>query len=113
MSENHNHPTLSWLLAVTFVVLWLVVAYASFYLVQKPFGPEFAAAVGDSILSTLLSLLIVLLGAALGRRLTRLVGISFDSPGEELALVTGVGLGVLSFVTLALGLVGLLYQWVF
>lgn len=113
MSENHNHPTLSWLLAVTFVVLWLVVAYASFYLVQKPFGPEFAAAVGDSILSTLLSLLIVLLGAALGRRLTRLVGISFDSPGEELALVTGVGLGVLSFITLALGLVGLLYQWVF
>jgi hypothetical protein len=104
---------LRWLLAVAFVILWLFAAYAVFYLVQKPFDQDFATAISSSIVDALLSLVIVLLGAALGRRLTRLLRISFASPGEELILVTGVGLGLLSFLVLILGLAGLLYKWVF
>ena len=113
MSEDHNRPPPGWLLTVAFVILWLFAAYAVFYLVQKPFDQDFAWAIGNAILDVLLSLCIVLLGTALGRRLTHLLGISFTSPGEELILVAGVGLGALSFLTLALGLAGLLYRWVF
>ncbi len=104
---------LKWLLTIAFLILWLFVAYAVFYLVQKPFDQAFAAAMGDASLNVLISLLIVLLGAALGLRLTRLLGVSFASPGEGLVLSTGVGLGALSFLVLALGLVGLLHRWVF
>lgn len=104
---------LKWLLTIAFLVLWLFVAYALFYLVQKPFDQAFATAIGDAALHVLSSLLIVLLGAALGRHLTRLLGVSFVSPGEGLVLSTGVGLGALSFLVLALGLAGLLHRWVF
>jgi hypothetical protein len=113
MSEDHNRPTPGWLLAVAFVVLWLFAVYSGFYLVQKPFDQGFATGVSNAVLDALLSLVIVLMGAALGRRLTLLLGVSFDSPSEELILVTAVGLGLLSFLSLALGLVGLLYKWVF
>ena len=104
---------LRWLLAAAWIIVWLFAAYAIFYLVQKPFDQNFATATSDAVLNALFSLVIVLLGATLGRRLSRLLSISFDSPGEELLLVTGLGLGVLSFLVLILGLVGLLYKWVF
>ena len=104
---------LKWLLMVAFVILWLFAAYGIFYLVQKPFDQEFATAIGSAVLDVLLSLLIVLLGTALGCRVARLLGIAFTSPGEELILVAGAGLGLLSFLTLALGLAGLLYRGVF
>ena len=102
-----------WLLTVAFVVVWLFAAYAVFYLVQKPFDQNFATATGNAVLDALCSLGIALLGAALGRRLSRLLGMSFASPGEELILVTGIGLGSLSSLVLILGLVGLLYEWIF
>jgi len=77
MSEDHNRPPPGWLLTVAFVILWLFAAYAVFYLVQKPFDQDFAWAIGNAILDVLLSLCIVLLGTALGRRLSTL----FPDPG--------------------------------
>ena len=76
-----KQTNLKWLLTIAFLILWLFVAYAVFYLVQKPFDQAFATAVSDASLNVLSSLLIVLLGAALGLRLTRLLGVSFASPG--------------------------------
>ncbi|MCR4406250.1 MAG: glycosyltransferase family 39 protein [Anaerolineae bacterium] len=104
---------LRWMLAVGFVIGWLFAAYAVFYLVQKPFDQNFATATGNAVLDALFSPVILLLGAALGRRLIRLLGASLASPGEELILTTSLGLGLLSFLVLILGLVGLLYKWVF
>jgi hypothetical protein len=111
--------------------VWLAFVYASFYLVQqqRPFdaeriqyartvlqtfwlsgrGPVEGANVG-AIGSTLLDLMvggaIWLIGAALGRRLCRWLGVQFGDAGEGLVLSSGVGLGALSLSVLGLGLLG-------
>ncbi len=92
-------------------VFWIFVVYLLFYRIQKPFTVETFLAFGDSFLNILVALFILLLGTALGHRLLR--GLSFTSLGEELVFAAGMGLGTLSLFTLGLGLLGLLYPWLF
>ncbi|MFQ6000466.1 MAG: ArnT family glycosyltransferase [Anaerolineae bacterium] len=92
-------------------VLWIFLVYLLFYSTQKPFTVETFLAFADSLLNVALALFILLLGTALGQRLLK--GLSFASPGEELVFAAGIGLGILSLSTLGLGLLGLLYPWLF
>ena len=92
-------------------VLWIFTVYLLFYRTQKPFTLETFLAFADTLLNIALALFILLLGTALGQRL--LTGLSFASPGEGLVFATGIGLGTLSLITLGLGLLGLLYPWLF
>jgi len=98
-------------LATILSVVWIFVVYLLFYRAQKAFTLETFLAFADSLLNIALPLFTLLLGTALGQRLLR--GLSFTSPGESLIFSAGIGLGILSLLTLGLGLLGLLYPWLF
>jgi len=73
--------------------------------------------------SILFSFILFLISFVLGRRILRLLffrysaeresKIIFSSLLEEFVFSTGVGLGIVSYLTLALGLLGLIYKWVY
>ncbi len=87
-------------------MLWLFAVLAAFYVVQKPFTPETAQAVLRSALDTSAALLIVGLGAALGRRILVWIALP-DLPTADLVwLAPALGLGALGLLGLGLGLVG-------
>jgi len=54
---------------------------------------------------------LVLISLAAGRKIFKLCKVNFDSLLEEFVFSTGVGLGLVSYLTLTLGLLGLLYWW--
>lgn len=58
-----------------------------------------------------LAIAIVSLGAVVGLRAIRLVAPSFEKPLDQLVFATGIGLGIIAYATLGLGLLGLLYSW--
>lgn len=60
----------------------------------------------------LISILIILIAAGFGRKLLRLFGVKTDSPVEKSIFGMGIGLGVLAYLVLAIGLAGRLYWWV-
>jgi 4-amino-4-deoxy-L-arabinose transferase-like glycosyltransferase len=55
---------------------------------------------------------IVLIALAFGRRMLRLIGIRLDSALEKDVFGAAIGLGVAAYLTLAVGLAGVLYPWV-
>ncbi|MDQ1318000.1 MAG: 2 protein [Candidatus Poribacteria bacterium] len=73
--------------------------------------------------SILFSFILFLISFVLGRRILVLLffrysaeresKITFSSLLEEFVFSTGVGLGIVSYLTLALGLLGLIYKWVY
>ncbi len=87
---------LAWLFAVTF----------NYYIVHKPFTLENALALIDAALNILAALALFALAAALGRRVLR--AFDFAAPLGRIVFATGLGLGLISFATFALGLAGLL-----
>ncbi|MFQ6015985.1 MAG: ArnT family glycosyltransferase, partial [Anaerolineae bacterium] len=103
----------TWLLIVILSLLWVFAVYASFYLVQKPAKLANALALVDVVLNLATASFIVLLGMALGRWLFERCGFAPASLAEELVMAAGLGLGLLSLVSLALGLVGLFQAWLF
>ena len=60
----------------------------------------------------LISLLIMLTAAGFGRKLLNLLRVKTDSSVESSILGMGLGLGVLAYLVLAVGLLGWLYWWV-
>ena len=72
----------------------------------------------DSLLShtgdiALLLLVVYLCYALTEKFLSRFINIDFSSELEKFVFLEGVGLGLLAYLTLMLGLCGLLYKWVF
>jgi hypothetical protein len=92
---------------------WMAFVYASFYLVpeQRPVGAAHLRAVGETLLNLLTAALLLFVAAGFGRRICRWLGLSFSTTLEQLVLSTGVGLGLLSLLVLALGLAGGLTRW--
>jgi len=60
---------------------------------------------------SIVSLFFILIGFAIGRRILRLCKIQFHSLLEGFVFSTGIGLGLVSYLTLTVGLAGLLYRW--
>ena len=85
---------LAWIFAVTF----------NYYIAHKPFAIENVLAILNVLGDMLVMLALYALAAAIGRRALRVF--QFDSPLEEIVVHTGFGLGVIAFVTFALGLIG-------
>ncbi len=95
----------SWL--VVFIALaWLFAVMFAYYVVHKPFGAENLLAILNALGDIFVALAIFGLAAALGRRL--LSRLPFDDPLGAVILQTGFGLGIVSFATFALGLLGVL-----
>jgi hypothetical protein len=87
-------------------VVWLFVVTLNYYIVHKPFTTENALAILNVLGDVLVAATLFALAAALGRSVTRAV--NFASPLEALVFQTGIGLGIVSFSTFALGLLGFL-----
>lgn len=86
------------------VVAWVAVLLAATAAVSIAFQKDRLAPIGEWLTSLLLCGVVVLIGAGLGRSI---VGARGEAT-ERLGLSIGIGLGVLSAATLAIGLAGLL-----
>jgi len=60
-----------------------------------------------------LAIVIVSLGTVVGLRAIRYLAPSFKDPLEQLVFATGIGLGIIAYATLGLGLLGLYHSWAF
>ena len=105
--EQRSAPTLRWAVSAALVIVWLFVVVAAYFWAHKPFDASTVAGLGRTLVSIAVWIGMTWLGAALGRR------VAGGLLADELALVraalsAGLGLGLLSLVTLAMGLVGLL-----
>src|SRR5512143_3466415 len=90
------------LVVATVAVLWMFVVIFNYYIVHKPFGIENAIAILTALGDIFTAGALVILSSVLGRRLTR--SFVFGSPLEAVVFQTGLGLGLVSFATLGLGL---------
>ncbi len=108
----NDRSRLRWLLGVTAAVVWLFAVYFYYYVVHKPFGADNVVRWLSTALDLAVWLLIVLTGAALGRRLM-CIRLPKYSETSEVWVSAGVGLGMLSLAILGLGMAGLLYRWLF
>ncbi len=105
--QHGSAPTLRWAVTVAIVISWLFVVVAAYFWAHKPFDASIIAGLGRSFLSIVIWLGMIWLGAALGQWVTRGL-LADEAPAVRLALAAGLGLGLLSLLTLGLGLVGLL-----
>lgn len=99
------------ILTVIAALAWLFVVVFSYYVSHKPFALENAIALGNAAADVGVILGLFLCAAAFGKFLLR--GWTFSSSLEELGFSSGLGLGLVSFATLALGLLGVLHPLVF
>lgn len=65
----------------------------------------------DRLFDVGLAIAIVALGAVIGLRVARFLAPPFEEPLEQLIFATGIGLGIIAYATLGLGLLGLFYGW--
>jgi hypothetical protein len=100
-----------WIVIAALSVLWIFVVYLGYYTVHKPFTPSIILAILDRSADLAIWTALLLLSAALGKRLLR--SASQDRPLEKLIFSLGLGLGLLSFGTFLLGMAGLLNPWLF
>jgi hypothetical protein len=100
-----------WLIAVGLSVLWIFIVYAAYYTVHKPFNTPIVLAVLDRAADLAVCAAMLLVATAIGGRALR-VDLGATAL-EELLFSAGLGLGMVSLGTLALGLVGLLNRWLF
>lgn len=83
--------------------LWLAVLTVAYYVTHKPFTPEMALSVVAAVWRFFLVLILVTIAGGLGRRLTPALSIY---PLACLSLQAALGLGCLSLLWLALGVLG-------
>jgi len=93
--------------------LWMAFVYASFYLVQqqRPLGAENVRAIASLLGSVATAAAILIASASVGHGICRRLGILTEGVWERLAWSTGIGLGVVAYGVLALGLIGWLAPW--
>ena len=106
-----SRSRVGWFLGVAVILGWVLVVYPAYYVVHKPLGPANLQALANVIADLLVWLLLFVVAAALGSRLTRRIG--YESLLERLVFSTGLGLCIVSLVTFGLLLVGLAFGWSF
>lgn len=100
-------PSPKWVATVAFVVLWLFALVTAYFWAHKPFDFALVAGLGRSLLAIAGWIGLVGLAMALGQRLAAQV-LAQEEAAVRLSLQAGLGLGLLSLLTLALGVAGLL-----
>ncbi len=110
-SDKAKQATALKLFLVVLALAWLFAVTFNYYIVHKPFTIENALAIVNALGDVLVAGALFALAAALGRRVTRTV--AFTAPLEAIVFQTGLGLGLISFTTFALGLGGLLNRILF
>jgi len=107
MHHNPFSTRSQWIMKVAAVILWLFAVVAAYFWAHKPFSADTAAGLGRSLANVAAWLMMTWLGTALGRRA---IGgpLADEPPATRLALSAGIGLGLISLLTLGLGASGLL-----
>lgn len=100
-----------WLLVVAAVLVWVLAIYPAYYVVHKPLSVASFRALSSVLTDLLTAVAFLAVATALGSRLTR--PIDYRSSSERLVFSAALGLVVFSLLTFGLGLVGLLYRWLF
>jgi 4-amino-4-deoxy-L-arabinose transferase-like glycosyltransferase len=96
---------LRWGLTAAFVILWLFSAIGAYFWAHKPLSVDATAGLARTAASLIVWLLLLLAAAGLGRHaIGRLL--QDETTVVRLSLSIGVGLGMLSLTTLALGILG-------
>jgi hypothetical protein len=109
--ESKSRYPVRWLVAVALSVLWVFVVYAAYYTVHKPFDLTMVLAILNRAGDLAVCATLLLVSAALGGRVLR---IKFaEVTLEDSLFAVGLGMGIISLATLALGILGLLYRWLF
>ncbi len=98
------------LIAILFGIAWLFAVTFSYYVVHKPFAPENLAAILSTLGDMATAGALLVLSTGIGHRMLRGLDVL---PLERLVFAAGIGLGIVSFVTLGLGLAGLLNPLLF
>jgi hypothetical protein len=107
LPDNASAPTPRWAAIVTAIIVWVFVIVAVYFWAHKPFDAGTIGGLARSSLSVAVWLGMIWVSTALG---LRIIGRSLvdESPAVRLALAAGIGLGLLSLLTLGMGLAGLL-----
>lgn len=100
-----------WLITVAIVLLWLGGVLLAYFVTHKPFDLTNVVAGLRSGLAVGVWLALSLVGAGLGR--LWLARLPKTHPLDRLVLTTGLGLGLLGLLVLALGLAGALWRPLF
>lgn len=100
-------PRARWIAKVLGVITWLFVVVAAYFWAHKPFREGILTGIGRSLAGVVIWLTVTWLGAGLGRRLAGKL-VADDGPATRLVISTGLGLGSLSLLVQAVGLLGLL-----
>lgn len=98
-------------LLIVIAIVWLFAVTLAYYFVHKPFSADNALALLDTFANLLTAGAIFLLALAIGQRVTWTF--RFASTLDAICLRAGLGLGLLSFLTFGLGLLGLLNSILF
>jgi hypothetical protein len=109
LSTSRLRP--AWFMAGAAVIIWTFSVIVGYYIVHKPFGPNSAAALLRTALDIAIWLLMLAAATGLGWWVIRRFLGQAVMPLEGLVLSCGLGLGILSLLTLALGLAGGLKSW--
>jgi len=105
MGHRNPAPKRRWAVKVAAVILWLFGIVAAYFWAHKPFDADTLMGLGRSLASVAAWCGLTWLGAGVGRWIGGRTLID-ERPLARLALSAGVGLGLLSLLTLGLGLVG-------
>ena len=110
MKKGEMRRKIPWLLAAGVTIAWVFVVISVYYVAHKPFDLGNVTALARGFLNILAWLLLLAAAAGLGLRIAgRWLGQA--APLEELILSVGLGLGLLSLLTLVWGLIGGLSSW--
>jgi 4-amino-4-deoxy-L-arabinose transferase-like glycosyltransferase len=111
MSKLGMRQRLTWPLLTTIGIAWAFAVVIAYYVVHKPFGVGNALALLRSLLDLLAWLLFLGAATGIGRRVLGRWLAGF-TPLEDLVLSTGLGLGIISLLMLAVGLAGGFERWI-
>ncbi|MCB9430452.1 MAG: hypothetical protein H6668_00570 [Ardenticatenaceae bacterium] len=99
-----------WGLTAVSTILWLFFLIAAYFWAHKPFDLPLLVGLGHTLGSMMVWLGLLWLATALGKKIVGKASEFFETSEVwgQFALYSGLGLGVLSLLTLAIGLAGLL-----
>lgn len=106
-----KRSTLGTVVSVSVIVIWLFVVTFAYYIAHKPFSDKNVLAILNVLSDVFVAGVLFALAIGLGRRV--LSSFDFASTLEKFVFQFGIGFGILSLTTFALGLAGLLYQFLF
>ena len=105
MESSGRRGSAGW--RVTAALVGLVAVLIAYFWVHKPLDPALLGSLGGAALDIFAAALMVIVAGGLGRRLLSIMDLSILSRAERVALEGVLGLGVIGWIALALGLIGL------